>query len=85
MLLAPFAGLLMAKWRWRGRRGVSAVVSPLLLVLAIALTAIPVTATSGLEDVGSRPTSPDAIDTRRWVVGGVSVEEIPSRWSPPPS
>lgn len=51
-------------------------VSPLLLMLAIALTTSPVIATLGLEAPQSRPKSPDAIDTRLEVFGGVSVEEI---------
>lgn len=76
VLLAPFAGLLLAKWRWRGRRGVSAVVPPLLLVLAIALTALPVTALFGLEATGSRASALGGIDTRVWLFTGISTAEI---------
>ena len=76
VLLAPFVGLVLAKWRWRGHGGWSTVASPLMLTLAIGLTAFPVTAMFGLKTIGTRPGVAGAVDTRLWVFGDVKPNEI---------
>lgn len=76
VLLVPFAGLLLARWRWRGGGGLAALVPLVLAVAAIALGAAPMTAMLGTATTGARPTSPGGTDTRLWRYLGVTDGEV---------